>query len=150
MFLLIPGTVNRKYVKNEASLLSVFFERRGAEPHAVWRRSASIVWRYVHERTSNWMHIYIYVCECMCVSLWWVGHVGSGSGQPQESLASTFPVHVFIQQMWVCCMCVHGLHVPRNQRIKIIRKEKRLNIVFVVATGQYRIDFTSTECTKSD
>lgn len=66
-----------------------------------------------------WTHIqYRYIIVCVCVCLWWVGHVGSGSVQPQESLASTFPMHVFIQQMCVFCMCVAGRRAPRNQRIK--------------------------------
>lgn len=85
---------------------------RGAEPHVVWNRSASIV-SSIKEPCEH-THIYISVRVC----LWWVGHVGSGSGQPQESLASTFRMHVFIQQMCVFCMRVAGRRAPRNQRIK--------------------------------
>lgn len=67
-----------------------------------------------------------YVNTQMHVCVWWAGHVGSGSGQPQESLASTFHLLVFIQPMclFAVCACAGALQGPgRNDPPRAKREE---------------------------
>lgn len=77
------------------------------------------------------------VCDCVCLRDEW-DMLDLGQAKLRNPWHPHSLMHMFIEQM-----SVHGLHVPRNHRLKIVHTGMRLNTVCTVTTtGWHLMDYS--------